>query len=388
MLFIKRFTQFFFWMVVIFAGNARAQTTYSTLLGGSWNNPAIWSTDGITPCACTPGYTITNVIILLQHNVTLSTNLTIGNNAVVEITGSGTLSGLTRDIVVANDGLIETFGSLSVASVEIEIGGDGLFHDIVTCIDKFRVEGHAQIDTLVTVTDGDIEVKETGVLDILVPYIEVDVPEGEFKVDGILNLTNTCLYVLNGDFRNKLTGTINGSQYIEVLNGEIRDEGVWPASVAWCASGLATTMPFPENCSGCDLLLPLLLIDFTAIVKNKSVMLNWLIADTDRPTTFDIFSLTNQQWQQIGEQFGTAHQISFEWEDKTENSGIRYYQLGYYDETDNYYFSPIISVNYFTEEKIIYGYVNLLGEKVDYSVFSPPGFYIEVSNLGAQIIKK
>lgn len=381
---------FQFILLMICCRQVKAQVTYTTLINGAWNNPAVWSTDGITPCACTPGYTLSNVTILINHTSTLSTDLNIGNNAIVEITDVGIINGATRDVVVANGGFIETFGPISVASIEIELGGDGLFHNVVTCVDKFRVEGHAQIDTLVTVLDGDIEVKETGVLDIVVPYIEVDVPNGEFKVDGVLNMINTCLYILNGDFRNKITGTINGSQYIEVMNGEIRDEGVWPASVAWCASGIATTMPFAENCSGCTLLLPLEIIDFSAIIQNRIIALSWEISNNLITHQFDVYRLyeSNDSWEQINSIFGSAYQTVYSYYDSPEQSGYYYYQVGYFNNSGVYNKSEIISVLNSDEDKIVYGYYTISGNlvKMHYNQL-PFGIYIEVSSIGNKIIQ-
>ena len=380
---------FQFLLLTVCYCQVNAQITYTTLINGAWNNPAVWSTDGITPCACTPGYILSNTNIVINHTSTLSTDLNIGLDATVEISTLGIINGSTRDVVVENGGYIETFGPINVASIEIELGGDGIFHDVVTCVDKFRVEGHAQIDTLVTVLDGDIEVKETGVLDILVPYIEVDVPNGEFKVDGTLNMNNTCLYILNGDFRNKITGTINGSQYIEVMNGEIRDEGVWPASVSWCASGLATTMPFAENCGGCNLLLPIEITDFTATMQNQLIALSWEIPNKLPTPHFDIYRLveTNTNWEKIASVINSSLQTVFYFYDASEQPGYHYYQLGFFDESGVYHKSEIISIMNPLQNKIIYGYYTLSGNMITMNYNQLPfGIFIESSNMGNTLV--
>lgn len=337
-------------LVAFFNATSFAQI-YTTIASGVWNNTTtVWSTDGgATACLCAPGYILTNTDLVINHTSILSTDLVAGANTNIDINPSGTMTGVAFNVLIANGGVIESFGPVNVLSIIIELGGDGIFHDVVTCVDKFRVEGHAQIDTLVTVTGGDIEIKETGVMDIYVPYIETDVPNGEFKVDGILNLTNTCLYILNGNFRNKVTGTITGAQYIEVQNGDIRNEGVWPTTVDWCASGEALTMPFAPDCNGClTILLPIDLISFYGTAGTDKNMLYWSTTTEINNDSFTILKSTDRiNFEPIGSVQGAGNStqiLNYSISDERLLQETNYYRLQQTDFNGGATFSSIISV--------------------------------------------
>lgn len=325
--------------------------TYTTIAPGLWDNTTtVWSTNGgATACLCAPPIITTNINVVINHAMTLSDVLTVGAFSTIDITASGSMTGPGMDVLVTADGTIEAYGPVDVLSIIIELDGDGIFHNTVICIDKFRVEGHAQIDTLVTVTNGDIEIKETGVLDIYVSFIEIDVPNGEFKVDGIMNMNNTCLNILNGGFRNKVTGMITGAQFIGVQNGEIRNEGIWPTAVDWCASGMAFTMPFPANCLGCSIFLPIELVSFSGSAGNDLNTLFWTTASELNNDFFTLLKSANgNDFFDIGtmQGAGTSSQYtSYEFVDDKPTSTLCYYQLQQTDFNGNTTLSDKIVVD-------------------------------------------
>lgn len=373
--------------------SAFSQTTYTSLANGNWNNSStVWSTNGSSPCACTPGYLLLTDTVIINHDITLGDDLEADLNSHLLINNTGSLSSANFGIETFNESSILSYGPLDCERIDVGPGCSGSFFQTIDCIDRFRIEGNAQVDTTVVVSDGDIEVKETGILTLVVPYLAVSVPDGEFKNDGIIHFNNTCLYVLQGDFRNKETGSLTGTGYIEVQDGDIRGDPLsfWSSNVNWCCSGEEEDMPFAENCNGCLLILPLDLIAFWSTHADQKVMLHWITATESNTAYYQVErSLNAGDWSEIGKVAAVAHAV-------TETSYLFYDQDLPFDKTLYYRiahvsldgvldYSPVIAVNNPRIQAEHHGFYNVYGYYFDSLEKAPSGIYIEVTPQGGRM---
>ena len=369
------------------------QTTYTSLANGNWNNSStVWSTNGSSACGCTPGYILVNDTVIINHDINLGNDLEVDLNSHLLITGTGSLSG-NFPIESFNGGSIIAFGPVDCESIDIGPGCIGNFYQTIDCVDRFRVEGISQVDTTVVVSDGDIEVKETGNLTFIVPYIEVDVSQGEFKNDGIINFNNTCLYVLHGNFRNKETGSLFGTGYIEVQDGDIRDDPLsfWSININWCCSGEEEDMPFAENCNGCLLILPIDLVAFWGTTTDQKVILHWITA-TETNTHYYVVerSLNAIDWKEIGSVEGIPYALtssSYTFHDQElPAEKLLYYRTGNVSLDGIVDYSPVIALKNPTVQSISQGYYGIYGNYYTSLDIAPTGIYIEITSSGNRMV--
>jgi hypothetical protein len=372
-------------------GTGFCQTTYTSLANGNWNNSStVWSTNGSSPCGCTPGYILVNDTVIINHDINLGNNLEADFNSHVLINSTGSLSG-NNAIETINGGSIVAFGPIDCDEIEVGPGCIGNFYQTINCAGRFRVEGISQVDT--TVIASDIEVKETGILTFVVQYIEVSVENGEFKNDGIINFNNTCLYILHGDFRNKETGSLFGNGYIEVQDGDIRDDpaSTWPISVNWCCSGEEEDMPFAENCNGCLLILPLDLVAFWGTTTDQKIILHWITA-TEINTHYYVVerSLNAIDWKEIGSVEGIPYALtnsSYTFHDQElPAEKTLYYRTGNVNLDGVVDYSPVIAVENPNVLSISQGYYNIYGHYFPSLETAPSGIYIEITTSGNRMV--
>lgn len=382
-------------LIILFTGLPKVgfcQTTYTSIAGGNWNNAAsVWSTDGVTPCSCTPGYVLVNDTVVVNHDITLGNDLLIDADGNVLINATGSLTGVTREIVAENGGTLVSFGPIDCKGIEIEAGSNADFHHTIQCEEKLKIEGTAQIDSSVHIIDGDLEVKETGVLTFVVPYIEVNVPSGEFKNDGTVNLNNTCVYILHGDFRNKDTGFLLGTGYIEVQDGDIRDGlGVWSTGIYWCCGGMEEDMPFAENCNGCLLILPIDLLSLNISTGENTVLLKWITATEINTAHYVVERSVNaHEWTPAGKVSGVANAFTpthYSFNDSALPADkILYYRIGNVDINSIIDYSHVVAINNPLLPVIPLGYYNTFGRFFETLEDQPGGIYIEVLSNGNRI---
>ena len=369
------------------------QTTYTSLANGNWNNSStVWSTNGSSACGCTPGYILVNDTVIINHDINLGDDLEVDLNSHLLINNTGSLSG-NFGIESFNEGSIVAFGPIDCESIDVGPGCIGNFYQTIDCVDKFRVEGIAQVDTTVVVSGGDIEVKETGELTFAVPYIVVSVPNGEFKNDGIIYFNNTCLYVLHGNFRNKETGSLFGNGFIEVQDGDIRDDPLsfWSVNVNWCCSGEEEDMPFAENCNGCLLILPIDLVAFWGTTTDQKVVLQWITA-TEVNTDYYVVerSLNAIDWQEIGKVPGitnTLNKTSYFFHDQyLPAAKTLYYRTGNVNLDGMIDYSPVIAIKNSNVQSISQGYYSIYGSYYPTLEAAPAGIYIEIMTSGNRMV--
>ena len=75
------------------------------------------------------------------------------------------------------------------------------------------------------------------------------VKDGNFLVGGILNLINSCIELVDGNFNN--SGTVQGVGTVKTLNGNINNNGTW-IDVQFCSSNNSSGVPLPEDCDAVD----------------------------------------------------------------------------------------------------------------------------------------
>jgi len=109
-------------------------TTYTTLRDGAWGDETnVWSTNGTTACACTPGGAFEGDDIVINHDITFSINLVLDGGTLLTINSGGILSatvqGQNKYDLTSKTATIHIYGILSVGKYasnsgsKITIGG-------------------------------------------------------------------------------------------------------------------------------------------------------------------------------------------------------------------------------------------------------------------------
>ena len=101
--------------------------TYTTMSNGHWGDElSVWSLDGENPCLCTPSNSFSGDTILINHDLSFSSDfiiyglslLTINSDATLSATASG---GNKYDITTLSGSVI-VYGIVSVGKFEVRQG--------------------------------------------------------------------------------------------------------------------------------------------------------------------------------------------------------------------------------------------------------------------------
>lgn len=234
-----------------FLGFIGRSMTYTSINDGEWNNTVyVWSTNGSTPCNCTPGLTVNTDTIVVQNNVLLSGNLTLQAGAVLEILSGASLMNPAMGITVKNGKLISN-GLVSVSRLTIlKFGIAEFFSSVLEIKTQMDVDGIFLSNfSNIFVTLGNIEIGSTGNL-TLENNSKISFSSGNFNNYGSVQLDQGCCIQLGtGNFKNFVGGVFSGSGTAITDNGNITNEGLWQPTLLWCAAGSSFGMSSPENCT-------------------------------------------------------------------------------------------------------------------------------------------
>ncbi|MFI5218680.1 MAG: hypothetical protein ACHQNT_04255 [Bacteroidia bacterium] len=226
-----------------------AVTTYTTLLPGSWTNSAtVWSTNGLTPCLCTPTSSVSSKNVIINHAVTLNTDVTVSGTSSFSISKTGSLTGASYKLEIQG-GSLTSDGTLSVAELKVLSGASVTFNGPVTGASRLRFEGSATLNALTTVTNGDIELKSGSTTKVADGW-KATLNSGDIVNEGTMTFDGNIFTITKGDFINAAGGVMSGFGNIETESGTISNSGTWNTAIDWCASSnaLSATLTDPENC--------------------------------------------------------------------------------------------------------------------------------------------
>jgi hypothetical protein len=311
-------------------------THYTTLTDGNYYNVTnVWSTDGSTPCFCSPTDTISGGDTLdIYGQIMLASNLVVRTGGVMRIFATGTVYGnfnlLLIAAVVRNDGILQVAsltqqGSTSFISTNTLNINPG---DLVIQAGSFRMGASSHVGGSVFVGLGsNLIVLANGVL----------VVDGNYFNNGQSNFrAGTCITIL-GDLSN--THVISGSGHVGA-QGNITNMGDWVTNVSWCAGGVDTGLPNLEDCVACGP-LPVAIGKFEAdyLPDLLAAELRWnSILESNNDAFLLARSIDGNQFEALAEAASTAPNgggAIYSYYDESAPEGEVWYQLSQRDKEGN-----------------------------------------------------
>lgn len=330
-------------------------TTYSTLHDGEWaNTTSLWSTNGITPCGCSPGTTSSGDIIYVNHELEANMSVSLNGGAQLNIGITGTLDGgVTFEL---NSCEMNILGDVNLKKLSVLTGATvNLTGSLLSLSSRMDVYGTVNIDGgYLHITGGNLEVYPSGTFNTINTG-KVDLVGGNIFNSGIFNICPNCCFTTTGNWKNESTGTVSGSGSATTTLGNMQNSGVWDTNVTWCSAGSDFGMPSPEDCadatSNCTIsLLPVELIKFESqTISNNDISIIWSTATEINNDYFTIYrSLNGHDWISLRTIKGVGNSNSpteYSHIDYNVPSGMHYYRLRQTDFDGTSSFSDIISTN-------------------------------------------
>lgn len=387
--------------VIILTSTISYGQTYTTLADGDWDNTTtVWSTDGVTPCGCEPGSDVDGFDVVINHDITMTTTVTIKSGDDLTISATGTLDGATDYSLFVEDGTANNNGTLIVKELDIKADGTVDLQGPTTIEDKFEIEGEVTINSTLVVNNANITVKSDGVMNIQ-SSSEFTIVNGNLYNDGEINFDDACIKftISNGDIVNAGIGSINGTGAVDVEGGGgIDNSGVWSADMQWCADGTATGMPHAEDCgpSICSATpLPVELTYFQVdCAGGGAVDIAWGTATETNNSHFIVErSKDALVWDEVTKVDGAGfsnQNIDYTFNDKLQESGTYYYRLTQVDFDNESVVFDVASVtcNFVTAIGDVSVFPNPASDFI--MIKTPTGisnYNIEVINLSGKVLR-
>jgi|GEM_PF-4452751 len=182
-----------------------AAVTYTTIAAGNWTNAVtVWSTNGTTSCLCTPGTAPSSKNIVINHNINMDNNISVSGTGIISISASGRLTSVNYKLDVQG-GSITTNGIINVNELTIGSAASATFSGPVTAVSRIRIDGTAFLNSLTTVTAGDMELKSGSSITVGDGW-SANLPSGDILNEGTVTFDGNLFTMTNGDFVNKSSG--------------------------------------------------------------------------------------------------------------------------------------------------------------------------------------
>lgn len=328
---------------------------YFTLQAGTWNDvTSVWSLNGVTPCGCYPGNSLTNDTIIVNHQIDLTSSLDANSLSHISVKSSGSLSNPAVDITITNS-IVLADGFVDVNKF---IVGDGGYFQLknsnLVINSRMLISGTFSTEfSNITVINGNIEVFQTGKV-FLGNNTHLEFLYGDYKNSGFTSVCdNCCLYITQGNITNNVSGTFDGAGSIILDMGNIRNFGTWNNNLMWCATGTTFGISSAENCIGANVActfapLPMKLIYFVAYPSMEENILKWQIASE---SNVDYYTLEKSRdginWStyvSVDSKGNSNDLIDYQLTDPDPIEGIVYYKLTQFDNDGKTGFSKILSL--------------------------------------------
>lgn len=334
---------------------------YTTINSGSWNDPTIWSLDGgSTPCGCVPSTSVSADSVTINHDVTLTSHLTIDNNAQLTVNGSGSLTGTTYRLTVLGNAQADLYGPctfvrLTNGAASGNNGGTINIHNaIVQLLGPVRLyDGTTTVEGFLYLTTGNFQVYPNATFNTL-SGAKLELFGGNITNEGALSICADCCVTTTGNWTNEATGTVSGSGSATTTLGNMNNFGSFSSTITWCSVGFDTGMPSTEDCSTSTttcgaVMLPVELVAFEGTSMRDHNLLSWVTATEKDCQQFTVtVSTDGNYWTPIGsvDCNGTTTSTSYyQYHDYDYAEGVSYYRLEQMDVDGSIYYSNPISIS-------------------------------------------
>jgi len=347
-------------MVCLISFQARS-IHYTTISSGNYSDPTIWSVDGgSTPCSCAPSATLSGDTITIDHDVALGSHLTVNNNAVLNVSISGTLDASASNLLVLDNAVLNLAGDCTFSRVTngLSSGTNGgtmnINGAIVGLTNQVRLyAGTINVSGFLYQTSGNIQISPNATLNFI--------SGGKFESFGgnIINSGNMdicldCCVTTSGNWTNQASGVVSGSGSATSTGGNMSNFGTFAPAITWCSVGFDTGMPSPENCSTsgtvCSYVsLPVELSEFSGSALENVNELYWVTESEKDCATFDVTkSEDGNVWNTIGSVACSGNSTTkrfYKFRDLEVSNGISYYRLEQVDNDGSVRYTQPISVS-------------------------------------------
>lgn len=351
--------------------------TYTSISDGNWDNTTdVWSTDGETACECTPGGMTNGDRIIINHNITLTYNVTINGGSKVVIFDTGSLTGCFNLFVDNSD--FTAYGDVNINRLTLENGATfTLSGAILQLANRLVIDNSTlNIDNgLIYMTDGNIDILGTDSQLNLTNGSRINVSNGNITNAGTIFIDADCCLTTNGNWNNLENASVTGSGSATTIVGNMKNDGDWSTDIAWCSAGFDFGMPSTENCLAANeicenILLPIELVKFEAtLVHDDYVELVWETASEHNNDYFTLMRTTNgTDWTEISRIDGAGNSTVTNYyveQDKDLSFTIAYYKLVQYDTDGKSSSSRVISVKRELEDHEVIIYPNPTSKSTD-----------------------
>ena len=275
-LFSPFFKQFYITLLLVLCGRVLALgISYYTISNGDWNSPAVWSTNSVTGCTCTPSNQINGFNVVIRHTINVNDDIYIKSGYTLTINVNSGLSGAFN--IFVENGELNSNGTIVHESMNISTNGIVILYGPITAAGNFRSDGVGIFNAEVTVNNANIE-NGPGAIMLFAPDCKINLLNGNLKNTGTIDFDSACIEMNDGNFENLTDGIISGTGSINVGSGNVINNGTWSSGVDWCTTGSGTGMPTVQKCvsSNCTAsILPIELVFFKGTLLNDKVELTW-----------------------------------------------------------------------------------------------------------------
>jgi hypothetical protein len=337
-----------------------AAVNYSTLKSGDWTDEtSVWSTDGVTPCHCSPSTNFSDHVTV-NHMLDMNADVTVLTGGVFDIGVNGVIA--YRGFQLTIDGAVNNYGSMLLKSLKTRVGGSFVNSGfIIVTLGPLTNQGSMIINGPFELEEGIFENKEGGYFTIG-SNVHVVIKADDAFNKGVMEFMggDACFTVETKNFYNQNPhGEVRGAGGIFV-QGDLTNLSLWENTVNWCAAGSlkgSSPMP-PENCGGvCTAPYPVTLTDFRADVRADFVNLSWKTLEENNLAYFAIESQRQNplsggctingcndtgNWTQIGTVPAKGSGSRYYYTNKETEAGL--YRLRITDVDGGIQYSPVVSV--------------------------------------------
>lgn len=373
--------------------------TYTTINDGNWNDiTSVWSTNGTTPCNCSPNSIINNDTIIVQNTVIPTSHITLNNNnALLRILPGGSLMNLAFKLIIKKGKVISN-GTIETLELNIEAPGRvELFSSVLNIQSRILCDGTFISEfSNIYIAMGNIDVGVNGSFTIGT-NTKVYFITGNFNNFGFVSICgDCCLHMTAGNIQNNAGGTFDGQGSVITDNGNIKNLNIWSTSLRWCAAGSSTGMPTPENCTdaiaGCKFApLPTELVSFNVISQEKSNLISWYTFSEKNGDYYTLErSKDGNQWEALSTfdiQNQSNPEMHYLFVDDRPLPGISYYKLTLTSVDGEEIFSAILGVNS-TELDDVTIYPNPTTDHITVKFSNPlPWVKIQITDQAGQVVE-
>ena len=324
---------------------AMAQCTYTTVKAGNFNDPTVYAVTGGTGCAPTPPSGSNSTInIVINHQITLNTNYTVGRSTTLTIGATGFLvqDNTNRTLIV--DGNSATTQNLIIAastarsSPKLSVAVLDLAKTTVTIGNNSAV---AISCTLFTGNQTTINLGNNSLLNV---FGNVDVSTGNPGINGPAAGTVAGLRI-SGNIVNNSGG---GAKLFTTAGLTTCVQGNSYPSGCGTPSSTSVTTPPQSNDPTCFVVLPVTLTSFSAKAQAAGALLNWATAAELNNAYFEVERSTDGQlFTAIGKVQGsgtTNTGATYSFSDSRPLASVTYYRLRQADLDGTAAFSAVVTV--------------------------------------------